>query len=213
MTAQPSRLRSFDTPAEGDDANSATARGVRAVAAAATGYLTNRVISRVPISRGRSWWYRRVVGVQLGPGAVVQMDCYCWFYGPGHVRRGGSSIGAGTVINRRCTLDLRNPLVVGEHVSISAEVAILTTQHDYRVAGFPLRDGPVTIHDYVWIGMRAMVLPGVTVGRGAVIAAGAVVTRDVPPLAVVAGVPAQVVGARPPAAAGYRLDATVAFFE
>ena len=62
------------------------------------------------------------------------------------------------------------------------------------------------IEDHVWIGTRATILPGVTLGRGCVVAAGAVVTRDVPPLAIVGGVPAKVIGARPDEATHYVLD-------
>jgi len=54
----------------------------------------------------------------------------------------------------------------------------------------------VVVGDYVWIGARATILPGVTIGRGAVVAAGALVSRDVPPYAVVGGVPAKVIGER-----------------
>jgi maltose O-acetyltransferase len=105
-------------------------------------------------------------------------------------------IGARTIINRGCCLDARSGLRIGEDVSISPEVAILTTQHDVNDPGFALQGRPVVIEDHVWIGMRAMVLPGVTIGRGAVVAAGAVVTSDVGPLEIVAGVPARVVGRR-----------------
>jgi maltose O-acetyltransferase len=61
---------------------------------------------------------------------------------------------------------------------------------------FAGRTAPVVIEDFAWLGSRAMVLPGVTVGKGAVVAAGAVVTRDVPPYAIVGGVPARVIGER-----------------
>ena len=61
---------------------------------------------------------------------------------------------------------------------------------------FPEVLAPVTVCDYAWVGSRAMILPGVTVGEGAVVAAGAVVTRDVAPYSVVAGVPARPVGTR-----------------
>ena len=69
---------------------------------------------------------------------------------------------------------------------------ISVTEHEKR----PQDDLGVEIGDDVWVGTRAIVLHGVTIGRGAVVAAGAVVTRSVPPYAVVAGVPARVVGFR-----------------
>jgi maltose O-acetyltransferase len=82
----------------------------------------------------------------------------------------------------------------------------LTLSHDYNVPGFSDLDaGPVTIEDHVWIGSRAMILPGVTVGRGAVVAAGSVVTKDVAPMTVVAGVPAKPVAERDPGATEYAI--------
>jgi maltose O-acetyltransferase len=78
---------------------------------------------------------------------------------------------------------------------------------------FSLEHAHVAIYDHVWIGTRAMILPGVTLGRGCVVAAGSVVTRDVDPLAIVAGAPARRVGEREPAATKYALDGGVPFFE
>lgn len=168
-------------------------------------YLTNHVVSAIPSYALRHRWYR-LMGVHLGPGAGVQMGCYLWFFGPGQVRRDAVRIGAHTRINRGCCLDARAGLVIGDNVSVSPEVSILTTQHDWRAPGFPLQSRPVVIGDHVWIGMRATILPGTTIGRGAVVAAGAVVSGTVPPLAVVAGVPARQVATRPEAALDYTLD-------
>ena len=160
-------------------------------------FATNHVISHVPSYAVRRAWYGRVMGVRMGTGAAVQLGCYLWSYGPRSNRRNGTSIGARTIVNRGCCLDARSGLRIGDDVSISPEVAILTTQHDVANRDFALQGRAVVIEDHVWIGMRAMVLPGVTIGRGAVVAAGAVVTRDVAPLDIVAGVPARPVGRRP----------------
>ncbi len=168
-------------------------------------YLTNHVVSALPSYRLRHAWYRRL-GIRLAPGAGIHLGCYIWFYGPGHLRRTGLSIGENTRINRGVCLDGRGPLSIGANVSVSPEVAILTTQHAWRTPGFPLESRPVVIEDHVWIGMRATVLPGSTIGRGAVVAAGAVVSGTVPPLAVVAGVPARQVAERPQAALQYAFD-------
>ncbi|HXZ98798.1 MAG TPA: acyltransferase [Candidatus Binatia bacterium] len=179
----------------------------RAVAAQALGYLTNHLVNRIPSHSLRRGWYRRALGIEVGTGAGLLMGLRLWFYGPGQVRRAGTRIGAGTRINRDCALDTRGGLRIGDHVSISPEVVILTADHDRDDPEFPLRHRAVVIEDHVWIGMRAMILPGVRIGRGAVVAAGAVVSRDVEPLTVVAGIPARPVGRRDPGVLDYALDA------
>jgi maltose O-acetyltransferase len=73
---------------------------------------------------------------------------------------------------------------------------IYTLQHDIDSPSFIVTGGPVTIEDYVYIGPRAIILPNVRIGRGAVIGAGAVVTQDVSEYAVVAGVPARFIRER-----------------
>jgi maltose O-acetyltransferase len=90
---------------------------------------------------------------------------------------------------------------------------ILTAAHGVADPEFRVIGEPVVIEDHVWIGSRAMILGGVTLGRGAVVAAGAIVTRDVPPLAIVAGIPARVVGERPESATHYVLDSNFPLFE
>ena len=106
------------------------------------------------------------------------------------------TIGPGSVVGTRCELDGRNGLTLGRNVNLSSEVLIYTLQHDPRDPHFATVGGPVTIHDYAWISARAIILPNVTVGEGAVVAAGAVVTRDVAPYTIVAGIPAQPIGER-----------------
>ena len=107
------------------------------------------------------------------------------------------SIGDYTHINKNVLLDGRGALlIIGENVDIAQEVNIWTMQHDYNDSQYKSIGKPVRIEDYVWIASRATILPGVTIGRGAVVASCAVVTKDVPPLAVVAGVPAKVIGNR-----------------
>lgn len=85
---------------------------------------------------------------------------------------------------------------IGNNVDIAQEVNIWTEQHDYNSPTYASVCKPVKIEDYVWIASRATVLPGVTIGKGAVVASGAIVTKDVPPYTVVAGVPARPIGIR-----------------
>jgi maltose O-acetyltransferase len=101
------------------------------------------------------------------------------------------------ILNSGVLLDGRGgKLVLGDNVDIAQEVAIWTLGHDPHDDHHATRGGDVRIDDYAWIGHRSIVMPGVHVGRGAVVAAGAVVTKDVPPLSIVAGVPAKRIGER-----------------
>jgi maltose O-acetyltransferase len=107
------------------------------------------------------------------------------------------AIGDNCVINRGVLLDGRGgSLTIGDNVDIAQESVIWTLGHDPHDDYHRDKPGPVTIGDYAWIGHRSIIMPGVTIGRGAVVAAGAVVTHDVPPMAIVGGVPAKVIGER-----------------
>lgn len=177
-------------------------------------YLTNYVVAYVPSFAVRRVWYSRVLGIQVGRHVGVFLGTYIWFHGPGVNRRNGVRIGQNTRINRRCTLDLRNGLSIGENVSISPEVMILGASHDTNDPAFPnVIHAPITIEDHAFIGTRAMILPGVTVGRGAVVLAGSQVSKDVPPMTIVAGSPARPIGIREPGATAYQLDDPLPRFE
>jgi acetyltransferase-like isoleucine patch superfamily enzyme len=139
-------------------------------------------------------WIRRLLYRMLAfryPASTV-------VYGGAEIRSPKSiHIGEGTVIGNGAILDGRRGLHIGRRVNFSTGVWVWTLQHDFRSPDFADDGGPVTIGDYAWISCRVVVLPGVTIGEGAVVAAGAVVTKDVPPYSVVAGVPAKVVAERP----------------
>jgi acetyltransferase-like isoleucine patch superfamily enzyme len=175
-------------------------------------YLTNHVVAHVPSFTLRRLWYRHALGIVIGPRASVLLGAYVWSFGPHDIRRRGVAIGRNSRINRDCTLDIRSGLTIGDNVSISPEVMILGGSHDYNDPDFCYVDaGPVTIEDHVWIGSRAMILPGVTVGRGAVVAAGSLVTKNVAPMTVVAGVPAKPVAVRDSGAIAYTLGPPTLF--
>ena len=106
------------------------------------------------------------------------------------------TIGHHCVINKNVVLNGRGGLVIGDNVDIAQDVFILTEQHDQNDDMHALVKKSVHIDDYVWIASRATVLPGVNLGRGAVVACGAVVTKDVAPMTVVGGVPARFMSER-----------------
>jgi maltose O-acetyltransferase len=187
--------------------------GLRLLALRFVVYLTNYAVARVPSFRLRHAWYRRVLGIAIAEHAGIYLGCFVWSYGPSQIRRDGFTIGAGTRINRDCCLDARGSLRIGDNVSISAESMILTASHGIDDPSFRVETRPVVIEDHVYVGARALILPGVTLGRGSVVAAGSVVSRDVPPLAVVAGVPAREIGTRSEEATAYVLDQRLPLFE
>ena len=87
-------------------------------------------------------------------------------------------------------------VTIGENTVVSANVFFCTATHDHKRVDFPLVCKPITIGNGVWLAMNAFILPGVTIGDGAVVGACSVVTKDVEPWTIVAGNPARVVGKR-----------------
>lgn len=90
------------------------------------------------------------------------------------------------------------PVKIGSHVNLAQGITVTALNHNFsdadkRIDEQGVRTNPVTIEDDVWIGTNAVILPGITIGTHSVIAAGAVVTKDVPPHSLVAGVPAKVI--------------------
>jgi len=109
-------------------------------------------------------------------------------------------IGKGSIIGDNAILDARNDLRIGKNVNLSSNVSIYTEQHDYRDPMFLYNNKEnkaVVICDRVWIGSNVIILPGVKIGEGAVCCAGCVVTKDVAPYDVVAGIPAKKINTRP----------------
>lgn len=152
-------------------------------------YVCNRIVARVPSHTLRLLFYRKIMGFDIAAASYIFMDA--WFDAEINFTMGPHS-----VINQRCRLDNRGGIIIGTNVSISAEVTILTADHDPQSSSFDGRLRPVIIGDRVFIGTRALILPGVTLGEGCVVAAGSVVTKDVNAYSIVAGVPAKEIGSR-----------------
>jgi galactoside O-acetyltransferase len=111
----------------------------------------------------------------------------------------GSRIDIGEYTHIRASGGVR----IGSGVLIAAGTVITSRQHPVPLPRYGVAsDSPVVIEDDVWIGAGAVILPGVTVGRGSVVGAGAVVTHDVAPFTIVGGVPARQIGTVPQEAAG-----------
>jgi maltose O-acetyltransferase len=117
-------------------------------------------------------------------------------YRKAHIWDGILTIKSGTSIGFNCHLDARSGIYIGKNVNLATEVMIWSLHHEINSIDFKTKGGSVIIKDYCWLGSRCIILPGVTVGEGAIIAAGAVVSKDVEPYSVVGGVPAKKIGQR-----------------
>ena len=151
----------------------------------------------VPFHHFRRFFYR-MAGVKIGSGSALHMHTV--FYNPRNI-----TIGQDTIVGERTVLDGRDKLIIGDHVDIASEVMIYNAEHDVNSEDFHAITAPTIIEDYVFIGPRAIILPGVTLGKGSVVGAGAVVTKNVEPFTIVGGVPAKVIGERKNTNPTYRL--------
>lgn len=152
-------------------------------------YAFNSCVTFAPSCSLRELYLKIWLG-SLGSKSGVQMGCR--FLNGRKVY-----LGERNVINFGCLFDGRKFCIrTGSNVSIGPEASILTLGHDPRSATFEDRGGDVIIGDRVWIGYRAIVLPGITIGDGAVVGAGSVVTKSVAPYTIVAGNPATRIGQR-----------------
>lgn len=152
-------------------------------------FVWHAAVSVLPSYTLRRLWFTKMLGNRCNSAVALHRGVKLF-------STGGIDIAEDTTINRDVTLDGRGQLHIGRHVSISEGVKILTAGHDIDSSDFALRLAPVRISDWVWIGANALIMPGVTIGEGAVVGAGSVVTRDVQPYTVVAGSPARFVRSR-----------------
>jgi acetyltransferase-like isoleucine patch superfamily enzyme len=153
----------------------------------AAGY--NMLVGKLPLHSLRRAYLQSYLG-ELGAATSVQTGCR--FLNGRKV-----FLGQRNVINFDCLFDGRRYSIrTGADVSIGPEATILTLAHDPQDPEFSDKGGDVIIGDRVWIAYRATILPGVKIGEGAVVAAGAVVVSNIEPFTIVGGVPARKVGVR-----------------
>lgn len=151
-------------------------------------WFLNCVLCFFPSLRFRIWCLKRMK-MQFRGNAI--------FYEGFHIRCPHKIIiGDGVSIGPRVLLDGRCGLKIGRSVTIGYDAIIWTLNHNYNDINFSGKGAPVEIGDYAWICSRSIILPGVKIGEGAIIASNAVVTHDVEPYTVVAGIPAKPIGKR-----------------
>lgn len=153
-------------------------------------HVTHGTLDALPWSLRRCLW-RMLLG---GMGRGVLMDHHVFIRPPRWVTFGDDVfVGRGVEIWAHSA---EAGVSVGSHVMIAPGVMLTVLGHDPTTLAMVTLAAPIVVGDHAWLGARAVILGGVTVGEGAVVAAGAVVTRDVPPWTVVSGVPARVMGPR-----------------
>jgi maltose O-acetyltransferase len=180
--------------------------GIRPLTAAEIRHPLRSAFASLPEDAKRAlWWLRRgplttsimlplavrrillrLGGVRLGSEIWGLDRCY---FESEHV-----SLGNGTMVNTGCWFEGHGPIVIGRDSFLGPQVMIITSVHEFGPSGEVARRPSyreVRIGDRCWIGARATVLPGVSIGDGTVVAAGAVVTKDCEPDALYAGVPAR----------------------
>lgn len=156
-----------------------------------------RWMGHIPCHTKRKLFYK-LAGIKIGKGSTIHM--WANFFQPKNI-----TIGEDSIVGDHVFLDGRAPLTIGDHVDIASQVLIYNSEHNLQSEDFSATCAPVTIEDYVFIGPRAIILPGVKIGKGAIVAAGAVVTEDVPEFTIVGGVPAKVISERPNKKLNYKL--------
>ncbi|MFD2175838.1 WcaF family extracellular polysaccharide biosynthesis acetyltransferase [Rhodobacter lacus] len=137
----------------------------------------------------------RLFGAQIGTGVIIRPTARITY--PWKVE-----IGDHSWIGDHATLYSLDKIRIGAHCCLSQHSYLATAGHDTRRISFDYVTGPILVEDEVWIASGAFVMPGLRIARGAVIAAGAVLTSEVEEAAIMAGVPARRIGTRARADAG-----------
>ena len=137
----------------------------------------------------RNFIYKNILLVKRGRKSIIYFGC--------EIRAGYNLyIGEGTIVGDNCILDARDGIDIGDNVNISSEVRLWTGSHDINSPYFGYKGNNIVIGNRAWISSNAIILGGVKIGEGAVVCANAVVTKDVKPFTIVAGVPAKPIGER-----------------
>lgn len=155
-------------------------------------YLFNNFFTFFPNYRLRIIYLKYVIGISIGKECYIHMGCF--FEGNNVI------IGDNTVIGRNCYIGSSTgtgaTITIKNNVSITAQTYIFCSTHLTNSPVFECVSKDIVIEDYSWIGARAMILPGIKIGKGAVLGAMSVATKDIPDYGVYAGVPAKEIGKR-----------------
>jgi len=161
------------------------------------------IIGHIPSRTIRRYFYN-TAGLSMPSDSTIYMGAQ--FFKPN-----GITIGHDTAIGKNVFLDGRDTLTIGNHTDIASDVLIYNDQHNIHDTNFGNVYGKVEIGDYVFIGPRSIILPGLKIGNGAVVAAGAVVTKDIPEYEIWGGIPAKKISDRKAKNLKYKIGRTMMF--
>lgn len=150
--------------------------------------LSTSIIPSIPSQTIRNWGLRKM---------GVKMSRNVKFYSGFSIRNPKSLIiEDGVSIGPKVLLDARCGLTIKRNAVIAYDAIIWTLNHDYNDVNFCGKGAPVEVGAFAWVCSRSIIMPGIKIGEGAIIASGAIVTHDVPPYSIVAGIPAKIIGKR-----------------
>lgn len=147
--------------------------------------LGNTIINKFPSRYVRNLYYR-LLGAKLSKNSVI-------FRRVEILRPKKLEIDKQSSVGWFTLLDCRGGIKIGKNVTVASYCKLITAKHDIEDSNFAAVYAPIEIEDYSWIATGATILSGVKIGRGAIVCSGAVVTKSVPNMAVVAGVPARII--------------------
>jgi len=139
--------------------------------------------------------------ISVGPGTEIQRHCFIWIDAD-EKREPRLQIGSRVFLGQGTHLSVMRSMSIGDNCLIGAYSYLLTNNHRFDVRTIPIRDQgyttkPLVLAEDVWIGAHSVIMPGVTIGRGAIIGAASVLTKDVGEYEIWAGIPAKKMGDRP----------------
>lgn len=150
--------------------------------------LSTSIIPSVPSQTIRNWGFRKM-GVKMTKNVKL-------YSGISIRNPKGLVIEDGVSIGPRVLLDARKGLTIKKNAVIAYDAIVWSLNHDYNDENFCGKGAPVEIGPYAWVCSRSVILPGVKIGEGAIVASGAIVTKDVEPYVIVGGIPAKTIGLR-----------------
>lgn len=154
-------------------------------------YIANNITTNIPSQKIRKIFYKKIMKFNISHTTNIFIGCT--FYA-----KGGLHCGNNVVINSNTSLDTRGGIHIGNNVSISQRCTVLTTDHDPNSPSFATRSNSVNISDNCFIGTSAILLPGAKMNEGAILAAGSILTAEIPTNEIWAGSPARKIGHRNP---------------